>query len=104
MFNNWFKKKSEVPVPPTLPSEITVYGTSWCGDSRRCRNILTAIDVPYVWVDIDKDKEGETFVRQVNHGNRSVPTIVFNDGRILVEPSESELTAALRALSGPTKE
>ncbi len=97
MFDNWLKKKKEIPNALVPPAELTVYGTSWCGDSRRCRNILAAIDVPYVWVDIDKDKEAEAYVRQVNNGNRSVPTLVFPDGRILVEPSESELTAALKA-------
>ena len=104
MFSNWLKKKKEIPNATVLPTELTVYGTTWCGDTRRCRNILASIDVPYIWVDIDKDKEGEAFVRQVNDGNRSVPTIVFKDGRILVEPSESELAAALRDIPRPAAE
>jgi hypothetical protein len=42
-------------------------------------------------VDIDKDEVGEEFVLSTNHGMRSVPTIVFEDGSILVEPSDTEL-------------
>lgn len=50
---------------------------------------------PYRWVDIDRDRAGEKFVIQTNRGNRSIPTIVFPDGSILVEPSNAELSAKL---------
>jgi len=104
MFTEWFKKKTEVPEPLRNPTEVTIYGTTWCGDSRRCRELLSAFGVPYIWVDIDKDKQGEAFVRGINKGNRSVPTIVCKDGKVLVEPSESELTAALGTIASPTTE
>jgi glutaredoxin len=45
----------------------------------------------YKWVDIDKDESGEEFVLSKNHGMRSVPTILFEDGSILVEPTNTEL-------------
>jgi mycoredoxin len=98
MFSHWFKKKNEIPLAPILPAEIIVYGTSWCGDSRRCRNVLTSLGVSYQWIDIDKDKQGETYVREVNKGNRSIPTVVLPDGTVLVEPSDKDLTIALRNL------
>jgi hypothetical protein len=41
--------------------------------------------------DIDRDAVGEEFVITTNNGMRSVPTIVFGDGSILVEPSNAEL-------------
>lgn len=104
MFTKWFNKKTEIPQPPCIPTEVTIYGTTWCGDSRRCRKLLTELEVPYIWVDIDKDKQGEAYVRGINKGNRSVPTIVCKDGKVLVEPSESELTAALRTIDSPTTE
>lgn len=74
----------------TIP-EITVYGADWCPDCRRAKRILDQRQIPYRWVDIDKDHEGEKFVIKTNHGNRSVPTIVFADGSILVEPSNATL-------------
>jgi hypothetical protein len=42
-------------------------------------------------VDIESDKEGCKFVETTNRGFRSVPTIVFPDGSILVEPSTLKL-------------
>jgi mycoredoxin len=47
--------------------------------------------IEYSWVDIDLDEAGAEFVVSTNHGMRSVPTILFCDGSILVEPNEVEL-------------
>lgn len=76
-------------------NEITVYGADWCPDCRRAKRILDEHQTTYRWVDIDKDRAGEKFVVQTNRGNRSIPTIVFADGSILVEPSNSELSEKL---------
>ncbi len=74
---------------------ILVYGTSWCGDTRRARQFLSEHNIAYVYIDIDSDKQSRRFVEKTNRGNRSVPTIVFPDGSILVEPSQAELAAKL---------
>jgi len=51
--------------------------------------------VPYKWVDIEQDKEARSYVEKVNNGKRIIPTIVFPDGDILVEPSNADLAAKL---------
>jgi mycoredoxin len=56
---------------------------------------LDACGVTYHWIDIDRDSAAGRFVEQVNHGYRSVPTIVFPDGSILVEPSDEQLRRKL---------
>jgi mycoredoxin len=73
------------------PKTIIIYGTSWCGDTRRTRSYFARNNIEYQWVDIDYDGSGRAIVEKINHGNRSVPTIVFPDGDILVEPSEEQL-------------
>jgi mycoredoxin len=78
-----------------LGSEIIFYGTTWCFDCRRARTVLDQNKIAYTFIDIDKDAEGRKYVEQVNSGFRSVPTIVFPDGSILVEPSNNELKAKL---------
>jgi glutaredoxin-like protein len=79
----------------STPNEITVYGADWCPDCRRAKRILDERQVQYSWVDIDKDREGEKLVITTNRGNRSIPTIIFSDGSILVEPSNIELSEKL---------
>lgn len=46
-------------------------------------------------MDIEQDKEAEAFVLQKNNGKRIIPTIVFDDGSFLVEPSNAELAKKL---------
>lgn len=71
--------------------KIKVYGNSWCGDSRRARQFFEINHIEFEWIDIEKDAEAAKYVESVNNGYRSVPTIVFPDGTILVEPSSYEL-------------
>ena len=75
--------------------QIRVYGTSWCPDTTRARQCLDRHNLPYEWCDIEKDGDGCAFVEKVNQGNRSVPTIVFPDGSILVEPNNLTLEKKL---------
>jgi mycoredoxin len=75
--------------------EITLYGNSWCGGSRRARLLLDRKGIPYRWVDIDKDEAAAKYVESLNNGFRSVPTIVWADGSRLVEPSEAQLAQKL---------
>jgi len=72
-------------------ANILVYGTDWCGDCLRARRFLNQNQIPFDWINIDQDKEGEMLVYQINRGLRSVPTIIFPDGTILVEPTNLEL-------------
>jgi glutaredoxin-like protein len=70
---------------------FTVYGTVWCGDCRRTRAYLDRNQIAYQFIDIDRDSNAEAYVKQVNRGYRSVPTIVASDGSRLVEPTEMQL-------------
>jgi mycoredoxin len=80
----------------TQPGEkIIIYGTEWCGDCRRARRFFDQHQIPYQWINIDRDREAERFVRATNGGMRSVPTIVFPDKSILVEPSTQLLVEKL---------
>lgn len=74
---------------------ITIYGAYWCPDCRRSKQFLGEHQIPYVWVDIEQDKAGEAYVIQKNNGKRIIPTIEFEDGSILVEPSNADLAAKL---------
>ena len=70
---------------------IIIYGTDWCWDCRRTRRFFENHGIPYQWINIDQDRDGERFVLETNRGNRSVPTILLPGGAVLVEPSNREL-------------
>ncbi len=80
------------------PVKITLYGVDWCIDCRRARKIFSEAAVDYVDIDIDKDQKAAEFVQKQNHGNRSVPTIVFPDGTILVEPDRDTLLKKINSM------
>lgn len=83
--------------PSTTQEKIKMYATNWCGDCRRAKRWLDAHDIPYEFIDIEKDDKAAEYVIQVNGGAQSVPTIVFPDGSILVEPRNNELAAKFSA-------
>ena len=74
---------------------IAVYATKWCSDCRLAKAVLSEHGVAHTWVDIDSDPASVATVLRLNGGYRTVPTIIFPDGRVLVEPSRRELEQAL---------
>ncbi len=75
--------------------QITVYGAPWCPDCRRSKAFLMEQRIPYAWVDIDRDEAGLRFVEELQHGGRTIPTIIFPDGSYLLEPSNAALAEKL---------
>jgi thioredoxin reductase (NADPH) len=76
-------------------TNIKLYGTLWCGDCKMTKKFLGEQRVHYEFIDVEMDKEGLAFVEKVNKGKQMIPTLVFEDGSTLVEPSNAELAAKL---------
>jgi mycoredoxin len=70
---------------------IKMYVTTWCGDCRMAKRWFDAHGIPYESINIEEDDKAAEYVARVNRGYRSVPTIVFPDGSVLVEPGPREL-------------
>jgi thioredoxin reductase (NADPH) len=77
------------------PSGIMVYSAVWCPDCKRAKQFFGEQRVGYTNVDIEQDQRAMAFIEQVNNGMRSIPTIIFPDGEVLVEPSNAELARKL---------
>ena len=75
--------------------QIKVYGTKWCPDCFRAKQVLGRHNIPFIWINIEDDAKAMEYVMKVNGGNHSVPTIVFPDGSVLVEPANAELEKKL---------
>ncbi len=75
--------------------KLKVYGAPWCPDCKRSKKFLAEHRVPMEWIDIDQDPEGLRIVQEIQHGGRSIPTILFPDGSHLIEPSDDALARKL---------
>ena len=77
------------------PSQIVMYSTEFCPDCLRAKKFFEVNEIPYLRIGLEGNEEATDFVLQVNNGYRNVPTIVFPDGSILVEPTWEELKAKI---------
>jgi mycoredoxin len=75
------------------PTQIVMYTTEYCSDCVRAKKFFETHNIPHLRVGLEGNRQATEFVIQINHGRRSVPTIVFPDGSVLVEPNWEELKA-----------
>lgn len=76
-------------------TNIKLYGTNWCSDCKRSKKFLGEQRVRYDFINIEEDTEGQSVVQKLQNGGLTIPTIVFEDGSILIEPSNAELAVKL---------
>lgn len=72
-------------------SIITVYGTDWCSDCMRSKRYFTTHNLDVDFIDVDADAAAEEEVRSLQGGERRIPTVVFEDGSHLIEPTHQEI-------------
>ena len=77
------------------PTQIVIYTTEYCSDCSRAKAFFNAHNIPFLPVGLEGNSEATDFVMKINDGYQSVPTIIFPDGSILVEPDWEELRAKL---------
>jgi mycoredoxin len=78
-----------------MPAPITLYSTPWCGYCHRLKGQLARAGIAFVEVDIEQQPDGAEIVEKANHGNQTVPTLVFPDGSALTNPSVAQVMTHL---------
>jgi mycoredoxin len=78
-----------------MPPAFTLYSTWWCGYCGRLKRQLDREGIRYVEVDIERDSRSAALVARANGGNHTVPTLIFDDGSALINPSLAEVKAQL---------
>ncbi|HSJ90048.1 MAG TPA: FAD-dependent oxidoreductase [Anaerolineales bacterium] len=69
-----------------LPYEgIRIAGTLWSLASHEVKDFLTRHQIPYQWLDIEKDSNARKLVENVS-SEPKLPVILFPDGNVLVSP------------------
>jgi thioredoxin reductase (NADPH) len=75
-----------------LPYEgIRVAGTLWSLSSHQAKDFLTRHQIPYQWLDIEKDSNARQLVEGISSEVTKLPVVFFPDGKTLVQPDLKEL-------------
>ena len=75
--------------------KLTVYGATWCPDCKRAKKFLSEQLIPYTWVDLGEHPEAQAIVERFNDGKTIIPTLLFEDGSTLAEPSNAQIATKL---------
>jgi mycoredoxin len=78
---------------------FTMYTTPWCGYCHRLQGQLDREGIDYDVVDIEQAPDAATIVESANHGNQTVPTLVYADGTAQTNPSIMQVKQKLEALA-----
>jgi len=76
----------------TIPFDgIRVAGTLWSASSHHVKDFLARSQIPYEFLDIERDSDALSLVEDANGGTHQLPVVFFPDGTVLIEPSFTEI-------------
>ncbi|RLV54681.1 mycoredoxin [Aeromicrobium phragmitis] len=78
-----------------MAAAFTLFSTPWCGYCHRLKGQLEREGIAFTEVDIEKDPDSALVVEQANGGNQTVPTLLFEDGSTLTNPSVAQVKEKL---------
>ncbi len=78
----------------TAPREVTIVGPQWSSRSHELRSLLVRNGVPHQFHAYDSPT-GEALLRDTGHTAAERPVVLLHDGSVLVDPSKTELVAAV---------
>ena len=82
-----------------MSAPLTMYTTQWCAFCRRLKYQLARDGITMTEVDIERDPAAAEYVMSVNGGNQTVPTVVFPDGSVMVNPSALQVKKRMGELA-----
>lgn len=74
-----------------------MFSTPWCGYCKRLKVQMEREGIAFVEINIDEDPESAEFVVAVNLGHATVPTVYFEDGTAMTNPTLAQIKAHLAA-------
>jgi mycoredoxin len=83
-----------------MTARFTMYSTPWCGYCHRLKKQLEREGIGFELVDIEQRPEAADIVESANNGNQTVPTLVFEDGTAMTNPSVAQVRDKVEELEG----
>src|ERR1700753_2549314 len=77
-----------------LGAGLRIIGSRYSPDTERVRDFAARNRVPYRWLDLDTDAAAETLLAQAGVAPEDTPVVIVH-GRLLRNPSNAELAAAI---------
>ncbi len=74
---------------------IRVAGTLWSPKSHAVKDFLSRNRIPYLWLDVEKDKEAAALVSAAPYGMAHLPVVFFPDGNVLYDPDNLSLAECI---------
>lgn len=81
---------------------IRVLGTTWSPTTYETKAFLARNDVPYLFVDIERDESAARTAAAATETGGELPIVVLPDAQVLVNPSKSDLAVSAGIHSVPT--
>lgn len=81
---------------PEPPDRLTVYSRPGCTDCTTANAVLEKFSVVFKEINILNNPDAQKAMMAANGDIERVPTIVFRDGTVLVEPTAEAFERALR--------
>jgi thioredoxin reductase (NADPH) len=70
---------------------IRVAGALWSTNSHKVKDFLTRNQIPYQWLDIEKDREAKVLIEAIENADQRLPVVYFPDGTVFIEPDMRQL-------------
>jgi thioredoxin reductase (NADPH) len=70
---------------------VSVIGHQWSAPSHTARQFLTGNQIPYRWLDAERDPEAATLLESAQLDRSRLPVLIFPDGGVLQAPSNVEI-------------
>jgi len=70
---------------------LRVIGPRWSQNDYLVRDFLSRNQIPYVWLDPERNDEAVQLLERFQINDRKLPAVLFPDGTSLVQPNQTEL-------------
>jgi thioredoxin reductase (NADPH) len=83
---------------------IRIAGTLWSQACHECKEFFARYQVPYQFLDIEKDAQARAMVESALNGTIKIPVVFFSDGTFLVEPTTRALAEKVGLKTKPAQQ
>src|SRR5215217_8108478 len=83
---------------------IRIIGFQWSPKSHKLKEFLSGNLVPYLWMDVEENKEAEQYITSAKSSYADLPLVVLKDGSFLSNPELPNLAASVGLQQKPLSE